>query len=355
MEFIRRKSWSLERDQMLYIPFKENLGPKYDLIRSELLKNPAILAVAAKDSLPTFINNNTNGVGWEGKTADKNSIFMETIRVDAHYFETMGMPIVAGRGFSEDFPGDIGTAFVLNEAAVRKTGLKEPVGKSFSLYGRQGMIVGIVKDTFFLSFRQEIMAQAYYLYQNMTTDISGIDVAFIQVKGDPAGKPFKESVAHLEKVWKSVNSNTPFEYHFLDEALDVQYRNEQRQGRLFGIFAFLAIFLSCLGLFGLASFLAEQKTKEIGIRKTLGASIPRIVLLLSRDFSKAVLVANLVSWPFAWYAMSFWLRGFAYRTSISPWTFLGAGLAALLISWLTVGLQTLKSARANPVDALRFE
>ena len=163
----------------------------------------------------------------------------------------------------------------------------------------------------------------------MTTDISGIDVALIQVKGDPAGKPFKEAVAHIEKVWKSVNTITPFEFHFLDEALDAQYQNEKRQGRLFGIFAFLAVFISCLGLFGLASFTAEQKTKEIGIRKTLGASIPDIVLLLSGDFSKAVLAANLISWPLAWYAMNGWLRGFAYRTSISPWIFLGAGLAAL--------------------------
>ena len=139
MAFIRQKSWSLERDKILYIPFKENLGPKYDLVRSELLKNPAIVAVAAKDSLPTELNNNTDGIGWEGKTADQNSVYMETIRVDAHYFETMGMPIVAGRGFSEDFPGDVGTAFVLNETAVRKTGLKDPVGKSFSLYGRKGV------------------------------------------------------------------------------------------------------------------------------------------------------------------------------------------------------------------------
>jgi len=355
MAFIRQKSWSPGRDQMLTIPFKENIGPKYALVRNELLKNGSIVAVAAKDSLPMELNNNTSGIGWEGKTADQDSVYMETIRVDAHYFETMGMPIVAGRGFSEDFPGDAGAAFVLNEAAVRKTGLKDPVGKSFRLYGQKGVIVGVVKDTFFQTFRQEIRAQVFRLYENLTTDVSGQDVALIQVKGEPGGKPFREAVAHIEKVWKSVNSITPFEFHFLDEALDAQYRNEQRQGRLFGVFAFLAVFISCLGLFGLASFTAEQKTKEIGIRKTLGASIPDIVLLLSGDFSKAVLAANLISWPLAWYAMNGWLRGFAYRTSMSPWIFVGAGLAALIISWLTVGLQTLRSARTNPVDALHFE
>jgi putative ABC transport system permease protein len=355
MAFIRQKSWSLEHDQMLAIPFKENIGPKYEVVRAELLENPAVLAVAAKDSLPTSLNNNTNGVWWEGKTYEQNSISMETIRVDPHYFEAMGMPIVAGRSFSEDRPGDVGTAFVLNEEAVRKTGLRDPVGKSFALYGRKGVIVGVVKDTYFQSFRQEVRAQAYYLYPNTTTDVSGIDVVLIKVKGDPAGKPFKEAVAHIEKVWKSFNLATPFEFHFFDEALAAQYTSETRQGRLFGLFAVLAVFISCLGLFGLASFTAEQRTKEIGIRKTLGASIPDIMLLLSADFSKAVLAANLISWPLAWYLMTRWLRGFVYRAPLDPWIFFGAGLAALLISWLTVGLQTLRSARTNPVDALRFE
>jgi putative ABC transport system permease protein len=355
MAFVRQKSWSLKRDQMLTIPFKENIGPKYGLVRAELLENPAILAVAAKDSLPTSLNNNTTDVWWEGKTYEQNSIVMETIRIDPHYFEAMGMPIVAGRGFSEDYPGDVGTAFVLNEEAVRKTGLRDPVGKWFALYDRKGVIVGVVKDTYFQSFRQEVRAQAYYLYPDMIADTSGIDIVLVKVKGDPARKPFQEAVAHIKKVWESVNTITPFEFHFLDEALDAQYTGETRQGRLFGVFAFLALSISCLGLFGLASFTAEQRTKEIGIRKTLGATIPDIMLLLSADFSKAVLAANFISWPLAWYMMSHWLRGFVYRVPLSPWIFLGAGLAALLISWLTVGLQTLRSARANPVDALRFE
>jgi putative ABC transport system permease protein len=355
MSFIRQKSWSLGGDQILTVPFKENIGPKYDFVRTELLKNPSVLAAAAKDSLPTEVNNNTSGVGWEGKSPDQNGIFMETIRVDAHYFETMGMPIVAGRGFGEEFSGDVGTAFVLNEEAVRKSGLKDPVGKSFSLYGRRGVIVGIVKDTFFRSLRQEIMPQAYYRYSNMIKDVSGLDVILIKVKGDPAGRPFRKAIDHIEKVWKNVNMITPFEFHFLDEALDAQYANERRQGRLFGVFAFLAIFISCLGLFGLASFTTEQRTKEIGIRKTLGASIPDIILLLSGDYSKAILAANLISWPMAWLAMNSWLRGFAYRISLSFWIFIAAGLAALLISWLTVGLQTMKAARANPAESLRFE
>jgi len=355
LNFIRNRSWSTGQDTMIYVPFKENLYARYDLVRNELLRNRAIVAVAAKDSLPTFINNNTNGISWEGKTVDQNSIYMETIRVDARYFETMGMPIVAGRGFSEAFPGDAGAAYVLNETAVRTTGLQEPVGKTFSLYGKKGIIIGVVKDTYFQPFRQELWGQAFYLYTDYVQDNSGIDIVLIRVKGGPGGAPFKDAVAHLEKVWKSVNTFAPFEYHFLDRTIEAQHRTEQRQGRLFGVFAFLAIFISCLGLFGLASFTAEQRTKEIGIRKTLGASTPSIVFLLSRDFSKSVLAANLIAWPVGWYSMTVWLRNFAYRTAISPWIFLGAGMAALAIAWLTVSLQTLKSARTNPVDTLHFE
>jgi putative ABC transport system permease protein len=262
---------------------------------------------------------------------------------------------VAGRGFSEEHPGDVGTAFVLNEEAVRKTGLRDPVGKGFRLYDRNGVIVGVVQDTYFQSFRQETRAQVYYLYPNMTTDVSGVDVVLIKVRGNPAARPFKEAVAHIEKVWKNFNPTTPFEFGFLDEAIAAQYASEARQGRLFGVSSFLAVFVSCLGLFGLASFTAEQRTKEIGIRKTLGSSTSKIMLLLSADFSKAVLAANLIAWPLAWYLMTRWLRGFVYRAPLDIWIFLGAGLAALLISWLTVAFQTLRSARTNPVDALRFE
>ena len=147
----------------------------------------------------------------------------------------------------------------------------------------------------------------------------------------------------------------PFEYHFLDETIDAQYQNEHRLGRLFSYFAFLAIFISCLGLFGLASFVTEQRTKEIGIRKALGASLKDIVLMLSKDFTLWVLMANLIAWPIGWYVMSRWLQNFAYRTSVAWWSFIAAGGLALAIAWLTISLQTLKSARANPVDSLRYE
>jgi len=355
LHFIRRRAWSQAQDTMIAVPFKENLYAKYDIFRSQLLENRSIVAVAAKDSLPTELNNNTDGIDWEGKSVDQKDIYMETIRVDAHYFETMGIPVVAGRGFSEDFRGDAGAAYILNETAVRMTGLADPVGKTFRLYRQKGVIVGVVRDTYFQPFRQTLRGQVYYLYRDYVNDNSGLDVALIRVQGAPGGAPFKDAVAHVEKAWKSVNAFAPFEYRFVDQAVEAQHRAEQRQGRIFGAFAFLAVFISCLGLFGLASFTAEQRTKEIGIRKTLGASMPNIILLLSRDLSKSVLAANLIAWPVAWYIMGVWLRNFAYRTALKPWVFLGAAAAALAVAGLTVGLQTLKSARTDPVDALHFE
>jgi putative ABC transport system permease protein len=180
-------------------------------------------------------------------------------------------------------------------------------------------------------------------------------VVLIKVQNDGGGGSLREVIGHIEGVWTTVNAFAPFEYHFLNETIDAQYRNEQRLGRLFSYFAFLAVVISCLGLFGLASFVAEQKTKEIGIRKALGASTRSIVLLLSRDFTRWVLAANLIAWPVAWYTMSRWLQNFAYRSTIAWWSFLVAGAAALLIAWATVSLQTYKAARLNPVDSLRYE
>jgi len=355
MNFIRQKSWNSGRDTLLYIPFKENIGLKYDLVRSKLLENPSISAVGAKDAVPTFVNNNTTGVGWTGKTADQDDIHMETIRVDYDYMKTMGMEIVDGRGFSTDFSGDVGKAYVLSEEAVRKAGIKNPVGKMFRLYGSIGTIVGVVKNSFFQNFRQELRPQVYYLFKDLPAESSDLGVILIRVKSAAAGRPLSDVIAHIEKVWTSVNTSAPFEFHFFDQTIEAQYAGDRRQGKLFGAFAFLAVFISCLGLFGLASFLAEQRTKEIGIRKTLGASIPDIILLLSKDFTRAVLVANLIAWPVAWIVMNRWLQNFTFRTSLHLWIFFAAGSAALILAWLTVGLQTFRSARTNPVEALHYE
>ena len=353
LRLIRQKSWHLDQDQIITIPIKENIGKKYDLVRSELLKNKAITDVAAKDWLPTGYGtrNDTNGVTWEGKTEDQKTIMMGTTQIDVNYFTTMGMELIAGRGFSAAFPGDRGTAYVLNEQAVEKASLKDAVGKSFAVGGQKGTIVGIVKNTIFHSLRQEPRPEVFYLFNDLAGD-SSEGTVFIRVKG---GSPLPAVIAHIQKVWNSVNFYAPLEYHFLDQQIDAQYGSEQRLGKLFGTFAILAVFISCLGLFGLVSFMAEQRTKEIGIRKVLGASVPSIMALLTRDFAKQVLLANLLAWPLAYFLLEKWLQGFIYRIAIGAGLFLISGMLVLILAMLTSSFQAVKAARMDPVKSLRCE
>jgi hypothetical protein len=354
LRFIRNQSWSMKDDIILHVPVKDSIPAKYDVFKTELLQHPRITAVAMKDVVPTSLRNNTTSVGWEGKTPDQDHIHMETTRIGFDYFETMGIEVVAGRGFSPDYPGDLGSGYVLNEEAIRQMGIKEPVGKMFRLYDMPGQIVGVVKNAHFHSLRIALRPQVFYPFTVRYRQSLG-GVVLVKVSDITAKTGLADVISHIEGVWNGINSFAPFEYHFLDETINAHYQSEQRLGRLFSYFAFLAIFISCLGLFGLASFVAEQRTKEIGIRKTMGASIKDIMLMLSKDFTRWVLVANLFAWPLGWYVMNRWLQNFAYRTSVAWWTFIAAGGLALAIAWLTVSLQTLKSAQANPVDSLRYE
>jgi putative ABC transport system permease protein len=353
LNYIRDQSWKQEDSVLLYIPFKESLASKYDVIKTELLQHPDITAVAAKDVVPTSLRNNTSGIGWEGKSDEQNSIHMETTRIGYDYFHTMDMPIVSGRGFSKDYPGDVGHAFVVNEEAVKVMGVQDPIGKMFRLYANRGTLVGVVQNTYFQSLKNSLRPQVFHLFTNMPYQANS-GVVLIRVRAEMS-RSFQNVISHIEGIWHNVNFFAPFEYHFLDETIEAQYFSEKRLGRLFSYFAFLAIFISCLGLFGLASFVAEQKTKEIGIRKTLGASYRDIVVLLSRDFTLWVLAANVIAWPVGWWFMHRWLQNFAYRTSVNLSSFVAAAVLALAIAWLTVSLQMLKTARSNPVDALRYE
>ncbi|MCJ7682126.1 MAG: hypothetical protein MUP70_15470, partial [Candidatus Aminicenantes bacterium] len=297
---------------------------------------------------------NTMGVGWEGKRTDQESIHMETTRIDEGYFGVMGLQIVKGRGFSVDFPGDKGTAFILNEEAVRLAELEDPIGKSFRLYGTMGTITGVVQNTFFQNLREPLPGQVYHLFTNLPAQSFG-GIALIRVSDGLGGMRLDDVIAHIRTVWNEVNSFAPFEYYFLDETIDAQYKTERRLGRLFSTFAFLAVFISCLGLFGLVSFIAERRTKEIGIRKVLGASYGSVVRMLSREFIGWVLFANVIAWPIGLYIMSRWLRSFVFSAPIPWWIFPAAGSLALLIAIITVSLQTLKAALSDPIHSLRHE
>jgi putative ABC transport system permease protein len=256
--------------------------------------------------------------------------------------------MVAGRGFSRDFATDTTQAMVLNEAAVKMFGYASPqqaIGKKFKQWGREGKIIGVMKDFHFRSLQQPIKPLS------MRIEPGGCNL----VSANLSAANLPSTISAIENKWKTLIPNRPFSYFFLDDFFDKQYRSEERFGKLFLNFAILAIFISCLGLLGLASYSTIQRTKEIGVRKVLGASVSNIVNLLSKDFLKLVAISSLIAFPIAWFAMHKWLEDFAYRTVISWWIFLMAAILATLIALFTISFQAIRAAIANPVKSLRTE
>jgi putative ABC transport system permease protein len=268
--------------------------------------------------------------------------------VDFDYIPLYKIQMAAGRSFSRDYKTDSNQAMILNEAAVKTLGYpssEQAIGKRFKQWGREGKIIGVIKDFHFRSLQQPI--------KPLTMRIERDRFELLSVKVSSAKLP--NTIAAIEKKYKSVIPNLPFSYYFMDEFFDRQYRSEERFGKLFLNFAILAIFISCLGLLGLASYSTMQRTREIGIRKVMGASVSNIINLLSRDFLKLVIISFFIAAPVAWYFMHQWLADFAYRTNISWWIFATAGIMAVLIAVITISFQAIKAAVSNPVKALRTE
>ncbi len=267
------------------------------------------------------------------------------------YIATLGLQVIAGRSLSDRFASDtVGErgAFLVNEAAVRQFGWTEPLGKALlspNSRAEMGRVIGVVKDFHMTALHEEIQPLVYYPAER--------GYKHLVVRFNPG--QVQETMAFLKQQWSTFAPGRPFDYFFLDENYDALYRFEQRLNQLIAVFALLAVLVACLGLFGLAAFTAEQRTKEVGIRKVLGASVTGIVVLLSKDFVKLVLWAVVLAMPMAYLAMSRWLEDFAYHVEISPRIFLMVGLAALGIALLTVSYQSIKAALANPVESLRYE
>jgi putative ABC transport system permease protein len=270
--------------------------------------------------------------------------------VDYDFVDVYQMKLIEGRNFSREFSTDADGAFLLNEAAVKALGWDSALGKTFG-YGspsrtRTGKIIGVVKDFHMRPFHNPISPLCFYLdFNNADTFLS------VKVKGGRLA----DTLSSLEGAIKKFSPNYPFIYHFFDEIFNMDYQLEQKIGNIFSIFALLATIIACLGLFGLSSFTIEQRTKEIGIRKVFGASVPGIAVLLSKEFTRWVITANIIAWPIAYWAMNHLLRIYAYRIDIGIFTFIFSALAALVIAALAVSYQALKAARANPVESLRYE
>jgi ABC-type antimicrobial peptide transport system permease subunit len=323
-----------------------DLQGRFDALRNDLLATGAAVDMAESSSPITGIASNANNFEWRGKDPNRTALF-GTISVTPGFGDVVGWKLKEGRAFSRALATDSMT-FVLNEAAVALTGLKNPVGETLRWHGKSWQVIGVVKDMVMTSPFEPVRPTVFM----MNTDERPLHV--IHIKLNPALST-RTALDKIGKVFKVHNPASPFLYRFADEEYARKFASEERIGRLAAVFAGLAILISCLGLLGLVSFVAEQRTKEIGIRKVLGASVGSLWGLLSKDFIRLVAASCLVAIPVAHYAMERWLAQYEYRTSVSGWTFLLAGLAALFITLLTVSYQALKAALTNPVKSLRNE
>jgi hypothetical protein len=344
LNYIKDQNLGFEKDRLIHIPLRGMERGLYRKFKTGLEGASRTYRVSAAQHLPSAIYSNTNGADWDGKDPELDvSTYMTW--VDYDYFETAGMEFVDGRGFSTEFPTDMEDAYVINEETVKLMGFKRAVGRRFALGDRDGSIIGVVKNFHFDSLKQAVEPLVIMLQPQ---NISYILILL------PAGD-VPASLAHIERTWKQEIPDYPFEFRFLNEDFDLLYRSEERMGDILKYFTAMAVFIACLGLLGLASFAAEQRTKEIGIRKVLGASCPQIGYLIYREFILLLLLSNLIAWPAAYLIMRRWLQDFAYRTGISPSIFLLAALAAALCAFVTVGFQAFKASIADPVRALRYE
>ncbi len=331
---------------MIYMQTPDFYG-KYDVLRTELKKQNAIVEMSESSSPVTNVWSNSGGFNWEGKDPNLDTDFA-TFWVTAEYGKTVGFDIKEGRDFSREFRGD-SASLIVNEAAIKFMNIKDPIGKTVQWengYMRTLTIVGVVKDMVMSSPYQPVK-QAVYL-------LTGDNVNVINLKLNPQ-KSTSESLAIIEKVFKQVIPAAPFNYQFADQEYAKKFSDEVRIGKLAGFFTILAIIISCLGLFGLASFVAEQRTKEIGIRKIVGASVFNLWTLLSKDFIILVSISCIIAIPVAYYYLHGWLQHYDYRVDISWWVFAGAVGGAIGITLLTVSFQAIKAAVANPVKSLRTE
>jgi putative ABC transport system permease protein len=343
LSYIRNKKLGFNKEHVVNIPvYDKDALQRYETIKNEFLKNPRILGVSASSFFPGKIPW-YQSYWYEGLSGNSYPA-IRWISVDHDFLLTFGIELVSGRNFSRDFPNDVKGAYILNESAVKEIGWDSPLGKQFRII-EKGTVVGVVKDFHFKSLHQEIEPLALYLCPEY--------FEYFSVRISPEGIP--QALDFLRDRWQELVPNQLFQFSFLDQDFDNLYKAEMRLQKIFGIVTSLAIFIACLGLFGLAAFTAEQRTKEIGVRKVLGASVSGIFILLSKEFTRWVLVANVIAWPVAYYAMSRWLQNFAYRTSIGLWIFLLAAAVAFVVALLTVSYQAIKAAISNPADALRYE
>jgi len=341
LSYIRSKALGYDKSHTLSF-WMRDMSPHYDAVKAELLKQPGVLDVTRSNQNIVQMRGISGNTDWDGK-APGQTFIVHLMTIDKDFLSFFKMHMAKGAGFT----GAVNDSahFVLNEAAVKEIGLKDPIGKRFHAWQISGTIIGVVKDFHYGSMKEKIGPAVFYYVPNYMKTI------YIRTTGADASK----AIAAAQILFKQYNGEFPFSYTFLDDKFNDLYKGEQQEGILFNYFAGIAILISCLGLLGLAAFTAQVRTREIGVRKVLGASVNGIVGLLAKDFIKLVLIAIVVATPIAWYAMNKWLQEFAYRVNLQWWVFVVAGVIAILIAFITISFQSIKAALTNPVKSLRSE
>ena len=347
LNFIQNSDMGYDKENIVCLKIKGDVSAQYEAFKNSLMNDTRILNISRSEPPAAEELGKTEDVNWQGKT-QKFGTWM--IHVDPDFADTYGIKMQSGRFFSSEHLSDATESYVLNEAAVKEMGIENPVGKDLTVWRRTGKIIGVIKDFHFNSLHHAIEPA---ILRIPSPDQSNIFYRIISIRLAPGS--IRENLALIENTWRSFYPSESFDYYFVDERLASGYDAEMRMGRIFKYFSFMAIFIACLGLYGLIAFTIEQKFKDIGVHKVLGASVPNIVYLISKNYLRWIIVSNLIAWPVAWFAMNKWLQNFAYRIDFSIWAFLLAGAATLLIALLTVSWQTVRAAITNPVKALRYE
>jgi putative ABC transport system permease protein len=345
MKFIQNLNLGFSKDQLMIIPLNDNnIRSKIVSFKQELSKNPSIISTGATSDLPGEMIWVTS-INYEGSNA-QNPETMAYLEIDKDFVKTYGVQLKEGYQLGDTACPYSGAQYLLNESAVKKLGWNDPIGKRFYCHnGKEGFVTGIIRDFHFKSLHNEI--EPLFLYMRDSTS------NYLAVKLNKTG--ISGSVEYIQKLWNKMVPDSPFEYFFYDNFYDQLYKKEALFGKITFIFSTIAILIACMGLFGLAAFFSEKRTKEIGIRKINGAGITEVITMLNREFVKWVLIAFIIATPVAWYAMHKWLQTFAYKTELNWWIFALAGILALIIALLTVSWQSWRAATRNPVEALRYE
>ncbi|SDK01090.1 duplicated orphan permease [Catalinimonas alkaloidigena] len=343
IQYIKKKDLGINRENLIYFPVTPGVQEHFDAYKADLRQMPGIQQVALSNQNPLSVGSSTQGLEWEGKDPETKILF-QVVQISYDFLPTAGIQLKAGRDFSQAFSTDTSN-ILINEEAARLLGFDDPVGQPITFWDRKGQIIGVVKN-----FHSNNLHAAI---EPLVLTLRPENTWMVMVRTQPGETP--AALASLEALHNRYDADYLFEYNFLDQEFERMYRSDTLVSKLASYFAFIAIFISCLGLFGLASYTAERRRKEIGVRKVLGASVPHLLVLLSNSFTKIVLIAFVVATPLGWWLTQQFLDQYEYHMPLSPLVFVLTGILALLIAWLTVGYQSVRAATSNPVNSLRSE